>query len=231
MSIASDIQKLDPGSLVELFTLDATVLSGGVFNFHAGINELGGDVVWQGVTYSRFPLEADGFELRANGTAPRPKIRASNIGGALGAVARTANDLIGSKITRRRTFVRYLDAVNFASGNPSADPNVHFTNDVFYVDRKSVENRSIIEWELVSAMDLVNAKIPKRQIIANVCPWQYRSSECNYTGGAVATASDTLTGDISKDVCGKRLASCKLRFGTYAVLPFGGFPAAALVRA
>jgi len=230
VSIASDIQKLDPGALVELFTLDATVVAGGVFHFHAGTNELGTDVVWQGVTYTRFPIEVTGFEARSSGTAPRPKIKASNIGGALGAVARTAGDLIGSKLTRKRTFVRYLDAVNFAAGNPSADPNVYFSDDVYFVDRKSVENKTLIEWELASAMDLVNAKIPKRQIVANVCTFAYRGAECNYTGGAVATASDTPTTDLSKDVCGKRVASCKLRFGTYAVLPFGGFPAAALVR-
>ncbi|TCS68254.1 hypothetical protein EDC61_1305, partial [Sulfuritortus calidifontis] len=30
--------------------------------------------------------------------------------------------------------------------------------------------------------------------------------------------------------CGKRLASCKLRFGPYAELPFGGFPAVGLLR-
>jgi phage-related protein len=32
------------------------------------------------------------------------------------------------------------------------------------------------------------------------------------------------------DQCGKRLDSCKLRFGEGAVLPYGGFPAAGLVR-
>ena len=96
MSIQSDIQKLNPGTLVELFTLDATAIGGEVFHFHAGTNELGGDVVWQGVTYTRYPVEAEGFELRATGTAPRPKIRASNIQGVLGAAIRAADDLVGA---------------------------------------------------------------------------------------------------------------------------------------
>jgi len=35
---------------------------------------------------------------------------------------------------------------------------------------------------------------------------------------------NTTTGDPLKDVCGKRLSSCKVRFGENAELPFGSFP-------
>ena len=230
MSIQSDIQKLNPGTLVELFTLDATAIGGEVFHFHAGTNELGGDVVWQGVTYTRYPVEAEGFELRATGTAPRPKIRASNIQGVLGAAIRAADDLVGAKIIRKRTFVRYLDAVNFAGDNPSADPNVGFSDEIYYVDRKVTENRVMIEWELVSAMDLAGVKLPRRQIIANICPWRYRGAECNYTGGPVATGADVPTTDPEQDACGRKLSSCKLRFGANGVLRYGGYPAAGLLR-
>jgi len=34
----------------------------------------------------------------------------------------------------------------------------------------------------------------------------------------------TGTADPLEDVCGKRIASCKKRFGEYAELPFGSFP-------
>ena len=230
MSIESDVQKLEPGTLVELFTLDATEIGGEVFHFHAGTNELSGDVVWGGVIYARYPVEADGFELRASGTAPRPKIRASNINGILGAAIRANDDLIGAKVIRERTFARYLDAVNFSAGNPHADPNVAFSKEIYFIDRKGVENRVMIEWELVSAMDLVGVKLPRRQIIANICPWRYRGGECNYTGGPVATTSDAATTDPTKDNCGKKLSSCKLRFGENGILRLGGFPAAGLVR-
>ncbi len=230
MTIQSDIQKLAPGTLVELFVLDATAIGGEVFHFHAGTNELNNDVVWQGVTYGRYPVEAEGFEMRATGTAPRPKIRAANIGGTLGAAIRVSDDLIGAKVIRKRTFVRYLDAVNFTLGNAQADPNVSFSDEVYYVDRKATENRVMIEWELVSAMDLVGVKLPRRQIIANICPWRYRGGECNYTGGPVAMATDELTTDPAKDVCGKKLSSCRIRFGATGTLRYGGFPAAGLIR-
>ena len=234
MSIASDIQKLDPGVLVEVFKLDATGIGGGVFHFHAGTNGLQNDLVWQGVTYTRYPVEAEGFELKATGTAPRPKLRASNIGGVLGRAIHDVDDLVGAKITRKRTFLRYLDAVNFEGGNPSADPNVSFSDDVYFVDRKVTENKVMIEWELVSAMDLAGVKLPNRQIIANVCPWKYRGPECNYTGGPVADYADTPTTDPDYDNCGHRLSSCRLRFDKTnsgdGILRFGGFPAAGLVR-
>ena len=231
MSIQSDIQKLNPGTLVELFILDATIVGGEEYFFHAGTNELKDDVVWNGQTYIRYPIEAEGFEMRPTGTSPRPRIRASNIGGILGRALYASDDLIGAKVTRKRTFVRYLDAVNFKNGNPSADPNVSFSDEVFYIDRKSTENKVVIEWELVSAMDLAGVKLPRRQIIANICPWRYRGAECNYTGPAVAKGDDTPTTDPALDACGKKLSSCKMRFGQNGVLRFGGFPAAGLVRA
>ena len=33
------------------------------------------------------------------------------------------DDLINAKVTRKQTFARYLDAVNFAEGNPEANPD------------------------------------------------------------------------------------------------------------
>ena len=72
-------------------------------------------------------------------------------------------------------------------------------------------------------------QLPRRVITQNFCQWRYRGSECGYTGGAVADATDRPTGDIALDVCGKRLASCQLRFANQS-LPFGGFPGASLIR-
>ncbi len=226
----SEIQKLAPSALIELFILDASALGGDVHHFHAGTNKLDSDVVWQGVTYVRYPVAASGFERRATGTSPRPKIQASNIGGSLGADARNYGYYLGAKLIRKRTFARYLDAVNFPGGNPTADPNVALDDEVYIVNQKTGEGPVGIEWELTSVLDLVGVQLPRRQIIANVCPWKYRGQECGYTGGPVADAYDTPTSTLSKDVCGKRLASCKLRFGANNTLRYGGFPAATLIK-
>lgn len=231
MTIAQDIRAQAAGQLVELFELDATSLGGSVLRFHNGKNGIGGDVVWQGNTYSAFPIEAEGFEYNAAGQMPRPKLRVANATGLLGALVRTYGDLIGSKLTRRRTMVKYLDAVNFAGGvNPTADPTAYLPDDVYFVDRKAIENKIVIEFELAAAFDVAGVQLPRRYIVQNVCPWKYRGAECGYTGPAVAKADDTPTGTLSQDVCGKRLSSCKLRFGAFGELPFGGYPAAGLVR-
>lgn len=228
MTIREDIQKLEPGAIVEMFDVHVGV---DVFRFHSGTNQLGGDLVWQGNEYLRFPIEADGFEWKGSGTLPRPKLRVANVTGLVGALVRENNDLVGCKVVRRRTFARYLDAVNFPGGvNPAADPNAAFPDEVYFIDRKATENAVVLEFELAAAMDVHGVLLPRRQVIQNVCTWRYRSPECGYAGGAVADINDAATSDMAADQCGKRLASCKLRFGDYAELPFGGFPAAGLIR-
>lgn len=115
-------------------------------------------------------------------------------------------------------------------GNPTADPTQELPPDKWYIERKAVENNTTVQFELSSALDFGGVQLPRRTIIANQCPWAYRSAECGYVGGPVAKADDTATADSTLDTCGKRLTSCKLRFGAKNPLPFGGFPAAALTR-
>jgi lambda family phage minor tail protein L len=202
--IESDVQKLAPGAIVDLFELDATALGGSVIRWHNGVNALGNDVVWQGNSYTRFPVEASGFARSGQGTMPRPTMKVANVSGLVGALARELRDLCGAKVTRRRTFVKYLDAVNFPGGvNPQADPNVGFPNEVWFVDRKAAENGIYVEFELSAAFDVQGVKLPRRQCIQNVCVWGYRSAECGYTGGPVADKTDAPTSNPALDQCGK----------------------------
>ena len=178
-----------------------------------------------------FPIEVEGFELNGNGQVPRPRLRVANVTGTITALVLTYQDLVGAKITRKRTLAKYLDAVNFEGGvNSTADPSAEFADDVYYVDRKSRETRDVVEFELAASFDLEGVSLPRRQIVQNVCPWRYRGSECGYTGTVYLDTNDQLVGSSSLDVCGKRLSSCKARFGQNAELPFGGFPAAGLIR-
>jgi lambda family phage minor tail protein L len=93
---------------------------------------------------------------------------------------------------------------------------------VYFVDRKSAENRDVVEFELASAFDMAGVRAPKRQCITR-CQWVYRSAECSYSGTNYFNASDVAVGNASEDVCGKRVDSCKARFGQNAELPHGGF--------
>ena len=231
MTIQEDIQKLDAGTLVELYVVDATAIGGDVVRLHSGVNGLNSNVIWQGNEYIRFPVEAIGFDLSGKGQLPQPKMRVANISGLMSALMRDYDDLIGAKVTRKRTFAKYLDAVNFPGGvNPSADAGQYFPDDIYFIHRKAAENKIHIDLELAAPFDLAGVALPRRQVVANVCSWRYRSAECGYAGGAVADINDVATADLSRDRCGKRLSSCKLRFGANAELPYGGFPATSLIR-
>lgn len=230
-SITSEIQKLAPSAVIELYEVDPSNLGGDIVRFHAGTNSLTQSVVWQGEEYSPFPVRVSGFELSANGQLPRPKLQVANVTGIITTLVLAYQDLIGAKVTRKRTLAKYLDAVNFDGGvNPTADPDAAFPDDVYFIDRKSSETRDAVEFELAASIDLQGVMIPRRQIIQNVCSWRYRGTECGYAGTNYFDAGDVSVANLSQDVCGKRLSSCKIRFGENASLPFGGFPAAGLIR-
>ena len=107
------------------------------------------------------------------------------------------NDLTGAKLTRIRTLARYIDAGNFGANdilataddfelqledgegiqveniaNPFGTPDStqRFPDEIYYVDRKSLENRDVVEFELASVFDLAGVKLPKRQVLPSDFP-------------------------------------------------------------
>jgi lambda family phage minor tail protein L len=224
MAIRSDIQKLSPGTLVELYVIDLSIFGQGLFRCHSGTKALGaGPIVFQGNSYVPFPIEASGFECVGQGQSPRPKVTVANVDQFIGALNRAYDDIVGAKFTRKRTFAKYLD------GEATADPLAEFPPDIYYIERKIGETSVSVEYELVGIWDLEGVKLPARQVVADVCWWHYRDGDCPYTGGPVAQEDDTPTDDPDLDKCGRRVSSCQLRFGSDAPLPFGGFPGAGRV--
>ena len=231
IKITSELQKLAPNAIIELFQLDASIFGGDIYYFHAGTNELTQSITWQGQEYIAYPIQITGFEISSGGQLPRPKMIVSNISGIITALALAYSDLLGSKMTRKRTMVKYLDEVNFEGGvNPDADPTAEFPDDIYYIERKTSENKSVVEFELAASFDVQGVRLPRRQIIQNICPWKYRGAECAYTGTNYWNSNDLPVATLAQDVCGKRIASCELRFGENQELPFGGFPAASLIK-
>lgn len=230
-SIVSELQKLAPSSIIELFQLDTTPFGGSIYYFHAGTNGLKQSITWQGQEYLPYPIQVSGFEFSAGGQIPRPVMQVSNVTGAITALVLAYDDLLGAKVTRKRTMAKYLDAVNFTGGlNPDADPDAEFPDDVFYVERKASESAQMVSFELSASFDVQGVKLPRRQIIQNICPWKYRSAECGYAGTNYFDKNDNPVGSSSLDICGKKLSSCEVRFGTNSELPYGGFPAAGLLK-
>ena len=233
-SAYEELAKLNPSAIIELFELhlDNTLHgSTDVYRFHAGANAaIDGNVVFNGNTYTRIPVKADGFEFTNTGTLPRPTLTISNLDGTMTTLlllvnATTAgNDLGGAEVRRIRTLKKFLD------GESTADPNAKFPDERWYVDRKANESRDSVTFELASKFDLAGQKLPKRQIVANVCQWVYRSSECSYAGSNYFDVNGNTVSTLAADVCGKRVESCKLRFGNNGELPFGSFPGAGLTQ-
>lgn len=219
----AEIQTLDPGAILELFVLDLTALGGTVHYFHAGTNQLGTSVVWQGNTYQPWPVKVDGFAWDGQGPLPRPTISVANVDGSIGALVRSYQDLVGAAVTLKTCLAKHLDAVNFPGGvNPTADPTAHFDDEVFEVEQKTAETAEAITFQLASAMDAQGKRLPGRPIQATVCGWG---------NGDTATCPFVVS-------CDRLLTTCKTHAATDGVglpqfaggLPFGGFPAANRVR-
>jgi len=233
-SVYADVSTLAPNAIIELFELELDAALHGastIYYWHAGTNEnVTGNIIYGGNTYIRLPVEATGFDYTSSGSLPRPTIRVANLMGDITALlllvngTTAGNDLGGAIVRRIRTLKKFLD------GEPDADPNARFPTEIWYVDRKSNENRDVVEFELASKLDLAGQMIPRRQVIANICQWQYRGAECGYTGSNYWNINDQPVATLAEDVCGKRVDSCKLRFGATAELPFGSSPGAGLTQ-
>ena len=233
-SVYADLSAISPSAIIELFELhyDSTLHgSSDVLRWHAGANDaITGNITWNGNDYARLPVKAEGFEYKNSGSLPRPTLSVANLNSAITALLigvnaiTPGNDLIGAKVKRIRTLKKFLD------GESGADPYATFPVEEWFVDRKASESRDVVTFELASKFDLSNKQLPNRQVVANICQWQYRSSECSYTGSNYFDVNDNTVGTLAADACGKRLSSCKKRFGENDELPFGSFPGAGLLR-
>ena len=211
--------------LIELWEVDFRPFGGEVWRFCNQINEKNGGIVWKGAEYAPYPIEAEGFEMTAQGAGNRPTLKVSNVLGFVTGAAEQYNQLAGVEVVRRLTYAKFLDAANFVAGNPTADPNQEIV--CRYVIERLTEmttERAVLE--LATPAEADGAIVPARMMLANTCVWQYRGEGCGYTGRAVADKLDMQTSDPKKDVCSGTLTGCRARFGATAALPFGGFPSA-----
>ena len=165
------------------------------YYFHNGVGENNNaNLIFDNNEYTRMPIEAEGFEFNGK-QLPRPTIRISNILGTFTTILLTLSQgLEGAKVTRIRTLERYLDHINFDGGNfvqeyntaffimqedgtwpinqeegdnphGTPDGNAKFPDEIFYVDRKTSENREIVAFELAASFDIDGVRLPRRQVL------------------------------------------------------------------
>ena len=180
----SELQSINPSSLIELFVLQLFQNlhgSNDILRFHSGTKmDTNVDIVWRGDTYQKFPAEATGFEFSSKGQIPRPIFKMANLVGLTKSgqlltvsdlmilVNQTTaqNDLIGAKFTRIRTLASSLDAENFTNNsNPFGTPSSNeLPQEIYFIDRKIQESRDIVSFELVNRLDMENKRVPARQV-------------------------------------------------------------------
>jgi len=173
--------------------------SDGILRFHNNANIFNSYVKWRGVKYFPAPIHAEGFEVTSRGTLPRPTLSiASQSKDGIDQISllrheiRSFGDIVGAKVTRRKTYAKYLDKENFELAGPHAkdlqqlpdgyepDPYAEMPPDVYFIERKMSENKMVLSYQLTSVLDLEGYKLPRRMIVSDKCMWQYRGLGCWY---------------------------------------------------
>ena len=192
----SELNKINPSSIIELFELELTVglhIPAGnpnnldtVFRFHAGANLNNfGQIKFNNNLYQRVAVQIEGFQDTSTGTIPRPTLTFSNLGGitkdgtvmtmsdflAIVNLTTPGNDLLDAKVTRLMPLASALDNDNFVGDNPFGTPSTDRLQDrIYYIDRKAIENRQVVQFELVSVLDMQNKRIPARIVTRDLFP-------------------------------------------------------------
>jgi lambda family phage minor tail protein L len=215
-NLSKQMLSIAPDALIELYEIDFSIMQENVayFNDIADINF--GDssiyrfcgminganpIYWQGKAYQPLPIETDGFEKTGDGKLPRPRLKIANPDGIFSLILKTNKDFANCKISRKRTYARFLDAENYLNRNTndagdnhfgSPDSDAHFPDDIFFVNKKILDAKNLIELELVSALELENTFVPGRTVLSAYCTWKYRCSiGCGYKGLPIEASDET----------------------------------------
>lgn len=211
--ISKELISLESTSIISLFEIDlrtikenlnigGAAISPDILRFHnlEAFNQR--TINFRGDTYHPMPIMADGFEVSSNGSLPRPTLTMTPLKQILDSADNDItvssreyfislkrailelDNMIGAKVTRIRTFFKFLDATNSYEGvgdfTSGLNKNPEFPRETYYVERKMTEDKNMLQFELSSVLDLENFKLPGRLCIANRCPWTYRGEGCCY---------------------------------------------------
>lgn len=169
-----EFPKLEQSAMIELFTLDLSAFGGEIYHICNQPNEKGQPIVFNGISYMPYPIEASGFAINSQGAATRPTLSVSNMYGLVTALVES-NGIVGAKVIRRQVYARHLDAVNFINGNDNADENAVAIS-LFVVESVKSLNKNLATLELAIPSESDGIKIPRRIIISNTSPSAYKSS-------------------------------------------------------
>ena len=174
-----------------------------ILRFHNNIRVFNSYVFWQGKTFFPAPIQAEGYEISSRGILPTPRLSMSSqsdqeteILSLIRRAIRKYGDIVGAKVTRIRTYAKFLDKNNFAdiakydgtdgsylSSFPEGyepDPYAELPRDIFFIERKASESKTAIVYELSSSLDVEGIKLPRRTVQSKKCGFAYRGCGCFY---------------------------------------------------
>jgi len=197
-----DISEIAPTTIN--YPIENQPISNGVFRVYNDYNlfkistdnspQKYGAIKWQNNFYYPFPISTEGFEYTSAGALPTPRISISNLAPDYSANSfyrylrmqiQSLGDIVGAKFTRIKTFLKYLDGSNFSGDINIFNPQtglyeMELPKDIYYIDRKSLETKDTIQYDLASILDLENLTLPGRTLLSIKCPFQYRGEGCLY---------------------------------------------------
>jgi lambda family phage minor tail protein L len=185
--IRSEISSLEPSTLIILYEL---VLTGhnASYYFHSGENGFTQSIIFGGKEYYYIPVQAEGFDFTESQLA-RPSLTFDNTDSFFSLKTRFFKDFIDFPLKRTRTFLKFLSDDNFPGGfNPfGTGTELSFPTESYVINKKTVENQNVIQFELASPLEKEHSFVPNRKVVFNTCQWRYRSSVgCGYTGAPVS---------------------------------------------
>lgn len=152
------------------------------------------DVVFDGVTYQKFPISMEAVTENIQAEIDTIKIKVANV-----------NRLIQSYLETYDLREKML-SIKQVWANQLADTD-NYIQYLFWIDKYSANDQTI-EFECSSKFDVNEVNLPLGRYFRGVCRWRlYKGVECAYTGALLT--------------CNRTLADCRLHNNQ---LRFGGFP-------
>ncbi len=154
------------------------------------------DIVFNGITYSQFPIEHQSIGENTNGEIDSVRVRVSNVSRLIQYYLEEY-DFRGKKVAIITVWANRLD---------DADACIV---DEYAIDSYTVNERDVTFF-LTSNMDVLDITLPGRMYSRNYCRWKFKSDECGYAG--------------AETTCNKTFQRCKElenqeRFGGFPGIP------------
>lgn len=163
-NISQHIQLSATDSLIELYELDCSALGGSVYHFTPMTTPNLTSIQFGGITWEPIPIATDGFSISNTEAPAKPTMTISNVALQMVGPIISMRDLVGAKLTRYRTFERFLTT------GSSPDSTALLPKDVYYISKKIVQNPLNIQWELSSTIDKSGVKLPRRLFLRRYFP-------------------------------------------------------------